>query len=108
MIYLILGPSTNAFDYYDEIVEEALKIEKTALFLIALGPTATVLAYDLYKNGYQAIDIRHIDVEYEWYRLGVENPVKLGNKYVCEAPNGDAVDEIIDKEYFQQIIARVY
>lgn len=104
----ILGPSTNAFDYYNQIVEEASKIEKTAIFLLALGPTATVLAYDLYKMGYQAIDIGHIDVEYEWYKLGVDNPVKLGNKYVCETPNGDEVEEISDKNYLAQIVARVY
>jgi len=30
-----------------------------------LGPTTTVLAYDLYKNGYQAIDIGHVDLEHE-------------------------------------------
>lgn len=104
----ILGPSTNAFDYYDAILKAALRIEKSVLFLVALGPTATVLTYDLYKYGYQAIDIGHIDVEYEWYRLGVENPVKLGNKYVCEAPNGDMVEEIGDEKYLRQIIDRVY
>lgn len=104
----ILGPNTNAFDYYEQIVEEASKVEKTALFLLALGPTATVLGYDLYKLGYQAIDIGHIDVEYEWYKLGVENPVKLGNKYVCETPNGDEVEDISDKDYLAQIIARIY
>lgn len=104
----ILGPSTNAFDYYDKIMEFALKIEKDALFLLALGPTATVLAYDLYKNGYQAIDIGHIDVEYEWFKMGVENPVKLDNKYVCEAPSGDIVETVQDDEYLKQIIARIY
>ena len=104
----ILGPSTNAFDHYEAIVKASLRIERSALFLVALGPTATVLAYDLHKYGYQAIDIGHIDVEYEWYRLGVKNPVKLGNKYVCEAPNGDVVEEIADEKYLRQIVDRIY
>lgn len=38
--------------------------------MISLGPTATVLAYDLFKAGYQAIDFGHVDVEYEWWRMG--------------------------------------
>lgn len=104
----ILGPGTNAFDFYDKIMEEAFKVEKDVLFLLALGPTATVMAYDLCKAGYQAIDIGHIDVEYEWYLMGAENPVKLKNKYVCEAVNGDEVDEETDTEYLSQVIARVY
>lgn len=104
----ILGPGTNAFDRYDQIMEEALKIQKDILFLVALGPTATVMAYDLFKAGYQAIDIGHIDVEYEWYRMGVENPVKIENKYVCEAVNGDEVGEEKDSKYLSQVIARIY
>ena len=42
-------------------------MRKNKLILIALGPTATILAYDLYKLGYRAIDIGHIDIEYEWF-----------------------------------------
>ncbi len=104
----ILGPVINAFDFYEKIMEAALKIEKTALFLLALGPTATVLAYDLYKSGYQAVDIGHIDVEYEWYQMGAAYPVKLENKYVCEVIDGDEVKEVEDETYLQQIINRIY
>ena len=32
---------------------------KIPLFLVALGPTAGMLVYDLFKNGYQAVDIGH-------------------------------------------------
>ena len=42
------------------------------LILLALGPTATVMAYNLAQKGYQAIDIGHIDIEYEWYRMGAK------------------------------------
>jgi glycosyltransferase family protein len=51
---------TNAFDEYDRILAEALQHPKERLFLIAAGPTATVLAFDLSEAGYQAIDIGHI------------------------------------------------
>lgn len=34
---------------------------------ILLDPTATVLAYDLAVQGFQAVDINHVDVEYEWF-----------------------------------------
>ena len=60
----ILCPSCNAFDKYTDIYKEAIKQEQSVLFLIALGPTATVLSYDLCCAGYQAIDVGHLDVEY--------------------------------------------
>ena len=76
----ILCPPRNAFERYDRILNEALKVEKEVLFLIALGPTATVLAYDLHNAGYQAVDIGHIDVEYEWWRMKARRKVKLEKK----------------------------
>ena len=66
-IQRIICPSENAFDEYDEIFEKILEYGKNKLILLALGPTATVLAYDLYKVGYRAIDIGHVDIEYEWF-----------------------------------------
>ena len=63
----IICPIKNSFSVYDKIIEETLKVNEKRLILIALGPTATLLAYDLYKLGYQSIDIGHVDIEYEWY-----------------------------------------
>ena len=70
---------------------------------MALGPTATVLAYDLAKEGYQAIDIGHIDIEYEWYLKNVDKKEKIDNKYTNEVANGDSVQDIEDSEYQNQI-----
>ena len=39
------------------------------LILLMLGPTAKVLGFQLSREGYQAIDIGHIDSEYEWYQM---------------------------------------
>ena len=103
----ILCPPRDAFDRYEEILNEAQKLEKTALFLIALGPTATVLAYDLFKSGYQAIDAGHVDVEYEWWRMGAKRKVKLERKYVNEAANGKQVSDA-GEFYRKQIIAKIY
>lgn len=64
----ILGPKRDAFNVYDKLLEYVEKnISKDKLILLALGPTATVLAYDLYKLGYHAVDIGHIDIEYECF-----------------------------------------
>jgi len=60
----ILCPAKNAFNVINKIINEVInKIERKTLILLALGPTATILAYDLYKLGYQVIDIGHIDIE---------------------------------------------
>ena len=102
----ILCPPTSAFDKYDSIVNEAIKQNKDVLFLIALGPTATVLAYDLHKKGYQAIDIGQVDIEYEWWRMNAKRKVKIQNKYVNEAVGGNIVS-VAGEEYESQIIAKI-
>ena len=102
----ILCPPQNAFSRYDEILQEAMKHEKEALYLVALGPTATVLAYDLFKSGRQAIDIGHVDVEYEWWRMKAKSKVRLEKKYVNETANGSQVADA-GAEYEQQIIAKI-
>lgn len=60
-------PAENVFNLYDKIIGQAKKFNKSNLILLALGPTSTVLTYDLYKLGYQSIDVCHIDIEYEWF-----------------------------------------
>jgi hypothetical protein len=53
-------PPKNAFSEYDRIFNEAKQYPLDWLFLIAAGPTATVLAFELSVLGYQAIDIGHL------------------------------------------------
>ena len=65
----ILTPTKNAFESYDKILQTVLKVEKDVLILVVLGAAANVLVYDLMKQGYQAIDIGQIDMDYEWYRV---------------------------------------
>ncbi|MBE5953783.1 MAG: DUF1792 domain-containing protein [Lachnospiraceae bacterium] len=107
-IIRILGPAEHAFDKYDELLAEALKQDRDRLVLIAMGATATVLAYDLSKAGFQALDIGHIDMEYEWMLAGTGKKVEVRHKYNNEVPGGDKVEEIIDPVYESQIVARIY
>lgn len=102
----ILCPPRDAFERMEDIKCEACKVEKGALFLIALGPTATILAYDLFKAGYQAIDVGHVDVEYEWWRMGTHKKVKLEWKYVNEIAIGSEVADA-GEEYRKQVIAHI-
>ncbi|MBT2686213.1 SP_1767 family glycosyltransferase [Bacillus sp. ISL-37] len=103
----IICPSTNAFEKYENILNEVRKHDKSKLILIALGPTATVLAYDLAKLGYHAVDIGHIDIEYEWFLQGAEEKVPVRNKYIGEIPNGTNVQDIEDQRYKKEIIVEV-
>lgn len=102
----ILCPPRDAFDKYDAIVDEAKKLNRNSLLLIALGPTATVLAYDLHNLGFQAIDIGHVDIEYEWWRMGAKRKMKIDRKYVNESPDGRQVADA-GEEYEKQIIGRI-
>lgn len=104
----ILCPQKNAFSYYDRIFNAVLKIPKENLIIIALGPTATVLAYDLCEIGYQALDIGHIDIEYEWFLMGAVEKVKVEGKYTSEAKDGDLVKRTYtDDEYENEIIEKI-
>lgn len=103
----IICPSTNAFDKYDEIIRSVQNNEKFDLYLIALGMTATCLAYDLAKLGYWAIDIGHIDVEYCWYKMGAKTKVPIPGKYVAESNNSLVNESVNLDKYNKQIIASV-
>lgn len=103
----LICPAENAFDKYSEIINEAKRLDRKKLILIALGPTATVLAYDLYKLGYWAIDIGHIDLEYEWFKLGVKKQIKIENKYTNEVNDGADILECRDLKYNNEIICRI-
>lgn len=100
----ILCPSINAFEAYDKILMAAKRQSKDYLVLLALGPTASVLAFDLANCGYQALDVGHIDIEYEWYKMGVDTPVKVPGKFTNEVKNGNVVENNASQNYLEQII----
>lgn len=105
----IEAPATSSFDRYDEILNAALNhAEKDTLFLVALGPTAEVLVYDLFKKGYQAVDIGHVDLEYEWYLSGSGGRCEVKNKYNNEFKGGDCVIPVNDNKYLAEIVDNIY
>jgi glycosyltransferase family protein len=108
----IIAPAKNAFEVYDRILEatlrEAVKYDDV-LILTVLGPTATVLSYDLSHHGFQSIDIGHLDVEYEWYLRQAATKSNVPGKYVNEA-DGYSADEFDGRElekYRASIVATI-
>lgn len=106
----IICPAVNAFDKYEEIYNQSLMARTgTDLYLLALGPTATVLASDLCESGIQSIDIGHLDIEYDWYRMHVNQRVPIKGKYVNEVHQGGrSVVHITDQKYLSEIISKIY
>ncbi len=103
----ILGPVSDAFSRYGELLRETVKNAEGRLVLLALGPAATGLAYDLGLDGLQAIDIGHVDIEYEWFLNGATHKTPVKNKFVNEAGAGRGVGDCDDTQYLAEIIARV-
>lgn len=104
----ILVPSKNAFDHYNLILNSIIEIvDKNTLILAAIGPTATVLCYDLAKIGYQAIDIGHADIEYEWYLRKNIKKTPIKGKFVNEVKSENPEDTSFDEIYDKQIIKRI-
>lgn len=105
----ILGPATNAFERYNEMLHAIIQnVSKDKLILMSYGMSATVFAYDLAKLGYWAIDLGHLDIEYEWFRMGATNQHQaIRNKFTNEAPEGDRVEDCHDPLYLSQIICKV-
>ena len=109
LIRIISSPE-NAFNYYEKIIEfiRNLNLDKNILFLISLGPTATILAYDIHKLGYQAIDFGHFDIQYEYFLRNVSKKTRIPNKYVNEARGGSLnITSVTDINYYRQIIYKI-
>lgn len=102
----VITPNENAFFVYDQILSAACKYGKGKLILAALGPAATVLAYDLARKGYWTLDIGHLDLEYEWFLKG-QGYSYIPCKYNNEVPGDEYVMEIHDQGYQDSICERI-
>lgn len=107
----IICPSENAFDKYIDIKKAIIKYSSKIpdpLVLIALGPTATILSYELSLEGIQAIDIGHTDLEYEWFLNNDMKKVRIKNRVVNElGENSKDLPEFKDKDYQSEIIGSI-
>lgn len=105
----ILCPPEQAFNYYDEILEKSVNCAQSGnndntIFIIALGPTATVLAYDLHERGYKALDLGHIDKDYEFFINNCQEPIPIPGKHFNNIINVEDVCDIHDESYDSQIV----
>lgn len=102
----IVCPASNAYAVYEEVEAYILSsIDKDSLILLSLGPAAKVIVYDLFLSGFQAMDIGHIDSEYEWFCRGENHRQKLEGKHSAEYADSH-ISDCTDKTYQSQIIAR--
>ena len=108
-VHRIITLSKQAFTLYDRILEEVSAVAaQYDLILIALGASATVLAYDLSKLDVQAVDIGHIDIEYEWFLKGAVQKIEIKGKHVNEVSVELTEEETQDKLYHAQIIKSIF
>lgn len=101
----IICPSCNAYSKYRKILNTVKQYGMNKLILLMLGPTAKVLACDLAFEGYWAVDIGHIDSEYEWYKAGVTHKTKLKNKHTAEFNFDEQIELQNDDIYTKEIVA---
>lgn len=77
---IVNGKAENAWSEYDSLVSRVLKEAKTQIdpiIIISLGPTATILAYDLSLNGYQSLDLGHFTNIFDALKYNKELPEKM-------------------------------
>ena len=104
-IQRIWCPPKDAFRQYKRIIEAVDRhATKNDLILIALGATATVLAYDLCRKGLQALDVGHIDLEYIWMKMNVREKVPIPGRYVNECKNGHEMIPIQGEEIANNVL----
>lgn len=103
----LICPAQNAYDKLEEILCAVKKHGKNKLILIMLGPTAKVLVYRLYQEQYQALDIGHIDSEYEWFKMGANHKVKLLHKHTAEYNYDEGIIFEEDLSYENSILERI-
>lgn len=61
----VYSKSTDAYEDLDSVVAKCRAMKNVDMFLIALGPAGTALAYRLDMLGYRALDIGHLNNSYD-------------------------------------------
>jgi len=61
-------PSTKAWTHYDDILNSVKKYDTSYLILVCCGATATIMAYDASKLGYQIIDLGQLIEDINYYK----------------------------------------
>ena len=105
----ILAPAIGAFEHREKIKNAVLKYYHEQLIIMALGPTATVLAREFANMNIQALDIGNVDIEYEWFLRGAKERIPIPGKFTNEAKDGAGrvFTECKDERYLSQIIDKI-
>ncbi len=103
----IICPSRNAYSKLEAIKQAVREHADNRLILTMLGLTAKVLVYDLVQEGYRALDIGHIDSEYEWFQMGASHKIKLSHKHTAEHNFDQDIEFKDDQAYDSQIVANL-
>lgn len=80
--YLFI-PNKHAFRFYDSILSDILKHDKSTTIILMAGPSACVLASDLAYKGYRALDLGHIAKSYDYIKreISMENDETMKKFY---------------------------
>jgi len=101
----IICPPSDAYGAVSAILEACTNYEKDRLFVLSVGVAAKFLTVELFKQGYRALDIGNLDMEYEWYVRRASGKIRLEkHELISEEENRAAGYE----EYLRQIKVRVY
>lgn len=100
----IIGPGSDAYKKLNELFACCKEYPKDRLFLVSLGVAAKFLVEKLFLEGYRALDIGNLDMEYEWYLHQAEWKEEVAkHNIIGEKANQDAGYH----EYLAQIKKRV-
>lgn len=106
----IVAPAENAYAKIESIqhsVDKFLMKQNDlsdVVILVALGPTATVLA-SRFSRKVQTVDIGHLDLQYEYLKKGSYHKVKIKTRYDNEMIDGSTYDlESNDTRYKEEIV----
>lgn len=101
----IICPPSDAYGAVSAILEACTNYEKDRLFVLSVGVAAKFLTVELFRQGYRALDIGNLDMEYEWYVRRASGKIRLEkHELISEEENRAAGYE----EYLRQIKVRVY
>ena len=64
-------PSKHAYSEYMSIYSQIKEYSKDTLIIPMAGPSAKVLAFDLFKKGFRVLDLGHIMKDYDWYKKSI-------------------------------------
>ncbi len=81
-IKYIFIPNKNCYSKTKYVYQEIEKYGKDKIYILQAGPAATVWAAELADMGYRALDLGHLQKQYDFYKQGIdmsksENVIKM-------------------------------